>query len=172
MGTNQRAVIRMTDEEVKTFLEQSRTATMATTGPGGFPHLVAMWYGLLDGKVCFETKTKSQKVQNLRRDPRIACMVEAGQSYDELRGVSIEGRATIIDDLESDRYWDAGISVFERYNGPYTDEMRPFVEAMMNKRVVVVVEPERIRSWDHRKLEMAKMPAAGSTAAFLVAGPV
>ena len=81
------------------------------------------------------------------------------------RGVSIEGRATIIDDLESDRYWDAGISLFERYNGPYTDEMRPFVEAMMNKRVVVVVEPERIRSWDHRKLEMAKMPAAGSTAA-------
>jgi PPOX class probable F420-dependent enzyme len=170
MGTNQRAVIRMTDDEVRTFLEQSRTATMATVGPGGLPHLVAMWYGLLDGKVCFETKTKSQKVQNLRRDPLIACMVEAGQTYDELRGVSIEGRASIIEDLESDAYWAAGISLFERYNGPYTDEMRPFVETMMNKRVVVVVEPERIRSWDHRKLGMGKMQLAGSTAAFLAAG--
>ncbi len=172
MGTNQRAMIRMTDDEVRSFLEHSRTATMATTGPGGFPHLVAMWYGLLDGRVCFETKTKSQKVQNLRRDPRIACMVEGGQTYDELRGVSIEGRATIIDDLESDSYWAAGVSLFERYTGPYTDEMRPFVETMMNKRVVVVVEPERTRSWDHRKLGMAKMQVGGSTAAFLAAGPV
>jgi PPOX class probable F420-dependent enzyme len=171
MGINQRAMIRMTDDEVITFLEQSRTATMATVGPGGLPHLVAMWYGLLDGKVCFETKAKSQKVQNLRRDPRIACMVEGGQTYDELRGVSIEGRATIIDDLDSDKYWAAGISLFERYNGPYTDEMRPFVETMMNKRVVVVVEPERIRSWDHRKLEMGKMQLAGSTAAFVAVGP-
>jgi PPOX class probable F420-dependent enzyme len=171
MGTNQRATIRMTDDEVKCFLEQSRTATMATSGPGGYPHLVAMWYGLLDGKVCFETKAKSQKAQNLRRDPRIACMVEGGQTYDELRGVSIEGRATIIDDVGSDSYWGAAISVFERYNGPYTDEMRPFVETMMNKRVVVVVEPERIRSWDHRKLGMAEMQLAGSTAAFLAAGP-
>ena len=160
----------MTDEEVSTFLEQSRTATMATIGPGGSPHLVAMWYGLLDGKVCFETKTKSQKVQNLRRDPRIACMVEAGVTYDELRGVSIEGRATIIDDLDSEKYWAAGISLFERYQGPYSDDMRPFVETMMNKRVVVVVEPERIRSWDHRKLDTPKMPLAGSTAAFLAGG--
>ena len=167
MGTNQRAMIRMNDEEVSTFLEQSRTATMATIGPAGSPHLVAMWYGLLDGKVCFETKAKSQKVQNLRRDPHISCMVEDGLTYDELRGVSIEGRATIIDDLESEEYWAAGISLFERYNGPYTEEMRPFVETMMNKRVVVVVEPERVRSWDHRKLGMGKMQVAGSTAAFL-----
>jgi PPOX class probable F420-dependent enzyme len=162
----------MTDEEVSIFLEQSRTATMSTIGPGGSPHLVAMWYGLLDGKVCFETKAKSQKVQNLRRDPHISCMVEDGLTYDELRGVSVEGRATIIDDLESDEYWAAGISLFERYNGPYTEEMRPFVETMMNKRVVVVVEPERVRSWDHRKLGMAKMQVTGSTAAFLAAaGP-
>jgi len=94
-------------------------------------------------------------------------MVEDGLTYDELRGVSIEGRATIIDDLESEEYWAAGISLFERYNGPYTEEMRPFVETMMNKRVVVVVEPERVRSWDHRKLGMGKMQVAGSTAAFL-----
>src|SRR6187549_2864078 len=141
MGQNQRSQIVMSDDEIATFLEQSRTATMATIGPNGMPHLVAMWYGLIDGMIYFETKGKSQKVQNLRRDPRIVVSVEAGLSYDQLRGVSIEGNAVLIEDTESDEYWAAGISLFERYHGPYSEEMRPFVEMMMNKRAAVRVEP-------------------------------
>lgn len=165
MGINQRAAIKMTDEEVQRFLERSRTVTMATVGPNGTPHLVAMWYALIDGKIWFETKKKSQKVQNLLRNDRISCMVEAGQTYDQLRGVSIEGRAVISED--PDEIWAVGVNVFERYNGPYTEEMKPFVEAMMNKRVVVRVDPERVRSWDHRKLGMNAMPLAGSTAEYI-----
>jgi len=165
MGTNQRAAIKMTDEEIQSFLERSRTVTMATIGPNGTPHLVAMWYALIDGKIWFETKKKSQKVQNLLRNDRISCMVEAGHTYDQLRGVSIEGRAVISED--PDDIWAVGVNVFERYNGPYTGEMKPFVEMMMNKRVVVRVDPERVRTWDHRKLGMNPMPLAGSTAEFI-----
>jgi PPOX class probable F420-dependent enzyme len=167
MGVNQRAQIRMSDEEVASFLQQGRTATIATIGPSGFPHLVAMWYGLLDGKVCFETKAKSQKVVNLRRDPKVSCSVEAGKSYDQLRGVAIEGTAVVIDDTSSDEYWAAAVSVFERYQGPYTEEVRPHVEIMMNKRVVVCIDPTRIRSWDHRKLGLSPLPVTGSTAQYL-----
>ena len=168
MGVNQRAQIRMSDDEVAAFLRQSRTATVATIGPGGFPHLVAMWYGLSpDGQLVFETKAKSQKVVNLRRDPTISCSVEAGESYDQLRGVAVEGMAVIIDDASSDEYWAAAVSVFERYQGPYTEELRPFLEQMMNKRVVVAVVPARVRSRDHRKLGLAAMPVAGSTAGYL-----
>lgn len=167
MGTNQRAAIAMTTDEIAVFVEQSRTATMATNGPSGVPHLVAMWYGVVDGKVYFETKTKSQKVKNLRRDPAIACMIEAGDTYDQLRGISIEGTAHIIEDPEDPEFWAAGVSVFERYNGPYTEEMRPFVEIMLNKRVVVRIEPVRVRSWDHRKLGGPAMPLGGTTAEFL-----
>ena len=166
MGVNQRAQITMSDDEVRAFLERSRTATMATVGPDGTPHLVAMWYGLIDGKVCFETKTKSQKVVNLRRNPRISVMVEGGLSYDQLRGVELEGTATIID-VDEPGYWEAAISVYERYNGPYTDEMKPIVEFMMNKRVVVRIDPDRVRTWDHRKLGNDPMPVAGTTAEFL-----
>ena len=166
MGVNQRAEIRMSDGELASFLEQSRTAAIATTGPGGFPHLVAMWYGLLDGKVYFETKAKSQKVVNLRRDPKVSCLVEAGESYDQLRGVAIEGTAAIMDDPAKDEYWAAAVSIFERYQGAYTGEMRPFVERMMNKRVVIRIEPARVRSWDHRKLGLPALPVAGSTARF------
>lgn len=167
MGTNQRAQITMTDEEVTAFIERSRTATMATNGAAGVPHLIAMWYGVIDGKIYFETKAKSQKAANLRRDPRIAVMIEAGKTYDQLRGVAIEGDAVIIDDTTADEYWAPAISVFERYNGPYSEEMRPFVEIMMNKRVIVRIDPTRVRSWDHRKLGQAGMPLAGTTAEFI-----
>ena len=165
MGTNQRAAIRMTDDEIIAFLEQSRTATMATVGVDGTPHLTAMWYGLIDGQVWFETKAKSQKVVNLRRNDRLVAMVEAGHSYDSLRGVSLEGRGVIVDD--ADRIWDVGVNVWERYTGPYSEEMQPFVEQMLAKRVAVRLDVERVRSWDHRKLGMDPMAPAGSTAPFL-----
>jgi PPOX class probable F420-dependent enzyme len=140
---------------------------MATIGPSGFPHLVAMWYGLIDGTLYFETKAKSQKVVNLRRNPKISCSAEAGQSYDQLRGVEIEGAAVIIDDVSSAEYWAAAVSLWERYTGAYSEQVRPHVEAMMNKRVVVRVDPVRTRSWDHRKLGLGATPVAGTTAKFL-----
>ena len=83
----------MSDDEITEFIERSRTATMATVLPSGRPHLVAMWYAVLDGEVWFETKAKSQKAVNLRRDPTITVMIEDGQTYNSLRGVSIDGRA-------------------------------------------------------------------------------
>jgi PPOX class probable F420-dependent enzyme len=165
MGVNQRAQITMTDEEISSFIARSRTATMATIGPTGVPHLVAMWFAVIDGQVWFETKAKSQKAQNLRRDPRMTVMLEAGMTYDTLRGVSLEGQGVIVDD--ADALWQVGVNLWERYTGPYSEEMRPFVEQMLNKRVAVRVDTERVRSWDHRKLGMDAMPLGGTTAAFL-----
>lgn len=165
MGVNQRSQITMTDDEVATFLVQQRTATMATLGPTGAPHLVAMWYAVIDGQVWFETKARSQKAVNLRRDPRITCMVEEGETYDALRGVSLEGTGVIVED--PDALWEVGVSVWERYNGPYTDEVKPLVEFMLNKRIAVRIDVDRVRSWDHRKLGMEPIPLGGSTAEFL-----
>ena len=155
----------MSDDEVTAFIDQSRTCTMATNGPSGHPHLVAMWYAVVDGQIWFETKAKSQKVANLKRDDRITVSIEDGLTYDTLRGVAIEGRAVVVDD--PDALWKVGVSVFERYTGPYTEEMKPFVEVMLNKRVAVRVDVERVRTWDHTKLGMDDMPVGGSTAEFL-----
>lgn len=79
--------------------------------------------------------------------------------------MSIDGTAEIVDDPET--LLRVGISVWERYTGPYTDEMRPFVDQMMNNRIAVRVVPGRTRSWDHRKLGMPAMPLGGSTAQYL-----
>ncbi|MCV7315822.1 PPOX class F420-dependent oxidoreductase [Mycolicibacillus parakoreensis] len=162
MGTNQRAQIVMTDTEITDFVATSRTGTLATIGRDGQPHLTAMWYAVLDGEIWLETKAKSQKAVNLRRDPRVSFLIEGGQTYDTLRGVSFEGLAEIVEDPEL--LFRVGVSVWERYTGPYSDEMRPAVDAMMNKRVAVRIRTRRTRSWDHRKLGLPAMPLAGSTA--------
>ncbi|AXB48445.1 pyridoxamine 5'-phosphate oxidase family protein [Amycolatopsis albispora] len=165
MGENQRKQIVMSEEEIARFLEEQRVATLATVGPSGQPHLVAMWYGLIDGVLWFETKAKSQKAVNLRRDGRATVMVETGHTYDALRGVAMEGRATIVED--PDALWAVGVSVWERYNGPYSDEVKPMVEFMLAKRVAVRFDAERVRSWDHRKLGLPELEVGGSTAAYL-----
>ena len=162
MGQNQRTQIQMTDEEVAAFIESSRTATMATVGSNGMPHLVAMWFGVIDGQIWFETKAKAQKVKNLQRNPQLSVMIEDGLTYDSLRGVSLEGTGVIVDD--PDDLWAVGVSVWERYTGPYTDEAKPFVEMMLNKRVAVRLDVDRVRSWDHTKLGMNPMEVGGSTA--------
>src|SRR5947209_12407641 len=108
----------MTDAEIAEFIAHSRTATMGTIGPSGQPHLVAMWYAVLDGQIWFETKAKSQKAVNLRRDNRVTLLIEDGETYDKLRGLSIEGTATVVDD--PDAIWAVGVNVWERYTGPYT----------------------------------------------------
>lgn len=155
----------MTDDEIATFLDRSRIANLATIGRDGTPHLVAMWYALVDGEIWFETKAKSQKAVNLRRDARVTVLVEDGLTYDALRGVSIEGRAEIVDD--ADAITKVGISVWERYTGPYSEKVRPFVDQMMNKRIAVRIVSDRVRSWDHRKLGLPAMPPGGTTAEFL-----
>lgn len=162
MGTNQRQQIVMTDNEIADFVARSRTATLATSGPDGSIHLVAMWYGVVDDAIWFETKAKSQKAVNLRRNPRCSVLIEDGDTYGTLRGVAFEGTGEILED--ADTCLRVGISVWERYTAPYTEEARPLVEQMMNKRVAIRLVPERVRSWDHRKLGLPDMPVAGNTA--------
>lgn len=147
---NLRASIKMTEDEIDAFLAEQKTTVMCTMHPRGSIHAVAMWYGFVDGYVTVETKAKSQKVQNLLRDPRLTMLVEDGDSYEELRGVELVGTAEVLDD--PDRLWKLGVSMYERYFGPYTEEARPAVEAMLHKRVAVRLRPERVVSWDHSKI--------------------
>jgi PPOX class probable F420-dependent enzyme len=147
---NRRDLIRMNDEEIRAFLAEQRTLQVATIDHDGWPHLVAMWYVLINDQIVFWTYAKSQKAANLRRDARLTCLVETGERYDELRGVQIKGRAIVNDDRETVQR--IGEIIFERYHGPLNDATRQVVAAQAPKRVVVFVEPVEIVSWDHRKL--------------------
>ncbi|MGO8871467.1 MAG: PPOX class F420-dependent oxidoreductase [Acidimicrobiales bacterium] len=149
-GVKQRDVIKMTPEEIHAFLHERRPMTMCTINHDGSIHAVAMWYGFIDDSIAIETKAKAQKAVNLGRDSRITCLFEDGDYYEELRGVELVGTAEIIDD--ADKMWELGVNLFERYYGNYNEELRPFVETMLNKRIVAKVNVARTVSWDHRKL--------------------
>ena len=152
LGVNQRNKIVMSTDEIDEFLQGRHSMTMSTLAHDGSIHSIAMWFGFLEGAIGIESKAKAQKIVNLRRDPRMTVLIEDGETYETLRGVTLIGRGEIVED--PDRIWELGVSVFSRYNAPYTEEMKPFVEIMLNKRVVVKMHVDRTISWDHRKLGM------------------
>ena len=148
---SQRDQIRMSDDEIWTFIDSRKSLQVATLNRDGSPHLTTLWFGILDGDIVFETFTKSQKIVNLKRDPRIAVLVEDGENYNELRGVSINGKAELQDDpAVVFRY---ALAVTRRNNRGLSDEQHQAAAKMMSqKRTAVIVKAKRIVSWDHRKL--------------------
>lgn len=148
---SQRDRIGMTPEEVAPFLAGERVVSVATLGPDGWPHLVPLWYVVLDGELWASTYSKSQKVRNLERDPRATLLVEAGEDYRELRGVMLTARAEIYRDPETVlRVRERLFAKYER-PGPIDDAARERLRAGSAKRVVIRFRPERVVSWDHRK---------------------
>jgi hypothetical protein len=147
-----RSQITMNDDEVQAYLESERVLNVATIGPTGHPHLVAMWYAMVAGNAVFWTFGKSQKIVNLRRDPKMTGLVESGDTYDTLRGVELRGRGVIVDDY--DEVLEIGKAVGVKYNGPsaLSDSALPFLEAQATKRIGVVFEIVHVASWDHTKL--------------------
>lgn len=155
-----RRAIEMSEAEIRQFLEDHHKVQVATNGPDGTPHLTTLFYVVQDGRLAFWTYGSSQKVRNLRRDPRIACLVEAGEDYFELRGVSLRGRARLVEDYDDIRALGARVAqrMAQRMAGDRTGEMdlgelgNQVVDQQARKRVGVVVEAERVASWDHAKM--------------------
>ena len=98
---SRRDQIRMTDAERDKYLAEAQTIIICSIGPGGFPHPMPMWFGMeSDGNVVMTTFTKSQKIKNIERDPRVSLLAETGTAYAELRGVVIYGKAELVRDKE------------------------------------------------------------------------
>ena len=145
----------MSAEEVERFLEPPRAGVLATLDAEGWPHLSAMWFVPGEAEVRMWTYSKSQKALNLRRDPRAALLVEDGETYDSLRGVSLRGPVTIVEDGAAVRA--RGIELYRRYTEPHLgialeDGALQGIEHQSSKRVGLVLAIEEIASWDHSKL--------------------
>jgi len=146
--------IKLTPEERALFLATPRACTLATIGATGFPQLTAMWFVLIDEWFHFSTYRKSQKVKNLKRNPKCAVLIEDGEHYAELRGYSVEGEAELIDDAEL--AYRVMCAVSQRYMGFDPAAAGPAIEqatrARAQKRAVIRIRPVKEISWDHRKL--------------------
>jgi hypothetical protein len=162
---SRREQIKMSDAELAAFLAEERTVTCATSGPRGWPHLMPLWYVLREApageagpRVWAWTYGVSQKVRNLERDPRATLQVEAGEEYQELRGVMLECDVLVHRDL--DLVSALGHEIFARYASPrgqppavnLPPEVGAMVEAQAVKRVALEFVETRRATWDHRKL--------------------
>jgi len=147
---SRRGQIEMTDEEVAAFLDEQRVVTCATNGVRGYPHLMPLWYLVREGEIWAWTYGKSQKVVNLERDARATLQVEAGEEYQELRGVMFECDVELIRD--TDRVQEFGVALFDRYAPGGGEAVVQMVAAQAPKRVVLRFVEQRRATWDHRKL--------------------
>ncbi|HEY2053632.1 MAG TPA: TIGR03618 family F420-dependent PPOX class oxidoreductase [Solirubrobacterales bacterium] len=142
--------IRLSDEERLALLAAERVVIVTSLGPRGWPHAMPMWFVVRDGEIWIWTYGTSQKVRNLERDPRATLLVEAGEAYEQLRGVMVEAEAEIVADRE------AVIALGRELGARYGDGAGPEVEAALarqaRKRVAIRFRPRHTVTWDHRKL--------------------
>lgn len=155
---SRRDEITMAEDEIRSFLDSARTMILTTIGPDGVPDPVAMWFVLRgDGsgraEIWMRTYAKSQKVTNVRRDPRVAILVESGDRYAELKGVQISGRLELSEDI--DTICDIAAALLVKYEGldpAYVDATREAYRPTAVKQVAMRLVPERTVSWDHAKM--------------------
>lgn len=150
-----RRKVPMDPDEVALLLGRSKNAVLTTLDRDGWPHSTAMWFIPSDGVLRMWTYRKSQKAVNLIRDTRCSVLVEEGEEYRSLRGVLIQGRARLIEDLAGIEA--IGRDLFIRYEQPKTGiayEGAPKAEVIKQarKRIGLEIPFDRVASWDHRKL--------------------
>lgn len=145
--------LRMTEIEIWEFIASQRVMRLATVGADGDPHVVPMWYAVLEKQLGMRSASDARaKVGNLLRTGRFATVIDTGGEYSELRGVMLKGRAYAADEATSDRII-AGFG--ERYYGGAQD-LSKLPEPVQEKLegltfTYVVLEPEKIVSWDNSK---------------------
>ena len=141
--------IAMTPVELEGFLASERTCRVATAGPDG-PHLTALWFVWDGTSVWLYSIIASKRWSDLKRDPRVAVLVDTGHAYDELRGAELRGRVEVIGEVPRTGQPDDELAVPEqlfahKYLGSDTmihDERHAWLR----------LTPERVVSWDFRKL--------------------
>ena len=152
MASGGRDKVRMSDSEVAHFLASLVKVQVGTINGDGSPHLSTLFYVVHQERVAFWTYGRSQKIVNLQRDPRISCLVEDGDDYFALRGVSISGRAELV--TEHERILEIGSAVATAMVGgtDLGDLGRAEVERQALKRIGIIVHPDKVASWDHAKM--------------------
>jgi hypothetical protein len=141
--------IAMGESELRSFLTSERTCRLATTTSDG-PHLTALWFVWDSTALWLYSLTKSKRWTDVAADGRVAVLVDAGDTYDSLRGAELRGVAKPVGDLPR--------------TGAHVPELEPpehlFASKYFGSDTMVYdgrhawlrLVPDQIRSWDFRKL--------------------
>lgn len=139
----------MSDAERDDFLATGRTCRVATVGLTG-PHVSPLWFVWHDAALWLYSLTRSQRWTDLMRDPRVAVVVDAGDSYAELHGVEIRGTVAPIGEVPR-----TGATTVPALTAVESLFARKYLErdeiAYDGRHAWLRLTPEKIVSWDFRK---------------------
>jgi hypothetical protein len=139
----------MTPDELDSFLAGERTCRVATIGPDG-PHATPLWFGWHGGYLWLYSIVRSQRWADLQRDPRIGVTVDAGVDYFELRGVEITGTVEVVGEVPRTGAPDDALAELERqFAAKYMGGESMFHD---QRHAWLRVKPDKIASWDFRKI--------------------
>ena len=141
--------LSLSPQELDDYLTVQRTARVATLGPDGRPHVIPLWFVWVEGALFVNTTRGNRSVKNLEGNPAAAATIDDGETYDALRGVTMAGEMREADD---DPRLDAVVAAFSR---KYFAGNAPHFAAWRNRFFLKLV-PDRISSWDFRKIPEAR----------------
>ena len=149
---SRRDQIAMGADEVRAVLDEQRVVVVATNGKDGWTHLMPLWFVVRGDELWAWTYAKSQKVRNLERDPRATLQVEAGERYEELRGVMLRCETELVRDTPA--VTGLGLEILTRYaeGAASPAQLAATVERQAPKRVGLRFRERSRATWDHRKL--------------------
>ena len=140
--------ISMDTAELDSFLAEEMMCRLGSVGGDGHPHVSPLWFVWDGSALWLHSIVKSQRWTNLMRDPRVSVAVDTGAAYFELRGAELIGSVEVVGDVprvdpnpataEPERLW------ADKYTGG------TFVAD--GKHAWLRLDPEKIVSWDFRKL--------------------
>jgi hypothetical protein len=142
--------IMMTPAELDAFLTEQRTCRVATVSPDGRPHVSALWFAWDGTSLWLYSLTRSRRWAELRHDPRLAVVVDAGEEYGELRGVELSGTGVFVGEAPRTGEHCPELAepeaLFARKNFNL-DEM-----PHDGRHAWLRLTPDAVASWDFRKL--------------------
>ena len=150
---NRRDQITMNEQEMWQFIESQKTVRVCTLNKDCTPHLTAMWFAVVEHQIVLVSFSKSQKIVNLERNPDMAVLFEDGIEYKDLRGVSINCKAQLINKHDAVEAMEKAI-VLRNQSNLNADEVDKLVKKNSKKKSIIVVTPEKVMTWDHRKLNV------------------
>jgi PPOX class probable F420-dependent enzyme len=133
---------QLADPKIQRFLDTKEIVVLATTNPDGAPLATAMWFLHDPASVTMISVVNLQKVRNLRRDPRVSLVAEAGGGGKPICGVAVDGRAEFLTDGPERR------ALVDRFHRKYS-ELKGYWSGhdMPDDRVMFRIVPARVREW-------------------------
>lgn len=152
--------VRLDPEEAWEFVGSSHTGILTTLRADGAPISLPVWFVALERRIYVSGPGHAMRHRRIRRDPRVAFLVESGHHWRELKAVHVTGRASIVTDRD---LLTRVASEFEtKYAGHRTprSEMPAATRSHYDtERVTIEIAPDdRVLSWDNAKIDGSRLP--------------